>query len=496
VDCLKALLIHDLIWPPQHVSRLYKARLIWPQPPFLPPHKTAPPTHFICGSYSTIVSVCLHPSTIVFVFAFFDHHNNKACQPETYNSRHFQPLERVTSFFSTTHHHHFKEQSPNALIPLTTTLDLNAINVTKTALAMPLRRLLNTIIRVSPSRPSDEDVVMTDATTSDVVSTPLSSPLTPFSSVDGSTSLGKRRHEEASEHDSQPTAGPSSTSLNPVGGTSSPLAGHPSTPATPSRIRRPDLTLNSIDPPSIDIPEPSFCPPTESASPVPTEIALDLPLTHEERMEALRAAGIKVRDFAYEPMPNSCKAPEVFDPVPSLIAADWHMRNPTKNYGLLTPRALFRLIKIGWLTLAEVITHFSPVEFATLKEYNDLPDEQRYPFVVPLNEPMPTPSQRVRMRRKAGLTIRWDDYPDSKFFGYNPTGLSDDEEHEESPPPRVAGGAAVKTEAGVSSQSEAMTEPGPSVPAEPKAKRRKVKSTAKTRKRTKPVRRECSRPEV
>lgn len=204
-----------------------------------------------------------------------------------------------------------------------------------------------------------------------------------------------------------------------------------------------------------------------------------------------------MRDFAYEPLPNACKAPEVFDPVPSLIAADWHMRNPTNNYGLLTPKALFRLIKIGWLTLAEVARHFSPVEFATLREYNDLPDEQRYPFVV-LSDEMPTPSQRVRMRRKAGLTVHWDDHPDSMFFGYNPTGLSDDEEHEEPPsPPRMAGGSAAETEAGTSSRSEAAgTEPGPSAPAEPKAKRRKVKGTAKTRKRTKPVRREPSRPEV
>jgi hypothetical protein len=53
-----------------------------------------------------------------------------------------------------------------------------------------------------------------------------------------------------------------------------------------------------------------------------------------------------VRDFAYEPMSNSSKAPEVFDfdPVPCLIAADWHMHIPDKSHGLLSPKALFRLI--------------------------------------------------------------------------------------------------------------------------------------------------------
>jgi len=62
-----------------------------------------------------------------------------------------------------------------------------------------------------------------------------------------------------------------------------------------------------------------------------------------------------------------------------------------------------------------------------LEEYNNFPDERRYPFVVPANERMPTPSRRVRMRRKAGLNIHWDDYPDSKFFGYDPTGCSDED---------------------------------------------------------------------
>jgi hypothetical protein len=46
---------------------------------------------------------------------------------------------------------------------------------------------------------------------------------------------------------------------------------------------------------------------------------------------------------------------------------------------------------------------------------------------VPPNEPIPTPSQRVRFRRQAGLCSHSDDVPDSEFFGYNPTGFSDDE---------------------------------------------------------------------
>ena len=131
-----------------------------------------------------------------------------------------------------------------------------------------------------------------------------------------------------------------------------------------------------------------------------------------------------------------------------------------------------------------------------LKEYNDLPDKRRYPFVVLR---MPTPSRRVLMRRKVGLTVHWDDYPDSKFFGYGPTGPSDDEDEDAPPPPpppRVSGSAAT---ADVPSRSEsrarAVTE-AELEPAELKAKRRKVRGMTKTHIRGKPLRRLFSRPGV
>ena len=342
---------------------------------------------------------------------------------------------------------------------------------------------------------------MTDVTTSDTNS-PLSSPPAP-------SAQRKRRHEGSSEHDSRPS--PKVTRRGP----SSPLAAHPSTPITPQRVR-PNLALDTTDTTSTDRPTSSH-PPPEPVSPVPTEIATDLPtieLTAEEHKASLLAAGIKVRDFAHESVvPNALKAPEVFDPVPSLIAADWHMRNPHKNFGLLTSKALFRLVKIGWLALPEVGRRFSPIELAMLKEYNDLPDERRYPFVVPAHERMPTPSQRVRMRRKAGLTIHWDDHPDRLFFGYDPSGRSDDEDDDDnapSPPPRVSGFVATTT-VGAEARSRSVSratrraspvpvpenepEPEPE-PAGPKAKRRKVRGTTKTRSRGKPLRREFSRPEV
>jgi hypothetical protein len=355
---------------------------------------------------------------------------------------------------------------------------------------------------------------MSDATTS-AVSNPALSPLAPSRSVNGSSLLGKRRtrHEQSS---AKSTVGTSTTANISTGDILSPLVSpttHTSTSDTlPSKRPKPTLSLNH--PIDNTMPEPSsssssstHCP--EPASPAATEIAYDIshvePLP-EDHMEALRAAGIKVRDFAYEPTPNSSKAPEVFDPVPSLIAADWHMRNPEKNYGLLSPKGLFRLIKMGWLSVADVRLNLHPREYAALAQYNDRPDEQRYPFVVvPPGQPIPTPSQRVRLRRQAGLCSHPDDVPDSEFFGYDPTGFSDDEgeEGEGGPSSRPhrhlpTPSTPMETSASASALSGVAVEEAEVLVEEPKPKRRKVKGTAKARGRAKPkpLRRECSRPEV
>ena len=207
-------------------------------------------------------------------------------------------------------------------------------------------------------------------------------------------------------------------------------------------------------------------------------------------MESLLAAGIKVRDFAYEPMPNSSKAPDVFDPMPCLIATDWHMRNPHMNFGLLSPKGL----KVGWLSLADVRPNLHTHEYTALAQYNDRPDEGRYPFIfVPPNQSIPTPSQSVKLRRQAGLCSHPDDVPDNEFFRYNPTGLSDDEgeggasRHPPTPP------TPAETASGSGSvEAEVAAIEGP------KPKRKMVKGAAKTRGRVKPkpLRRECSRPEV
>jgi hypothetical protein len=134
----------------------------------------------------------------------------------------------------------------------------------------------------------------------------------------------------------------------------------------------------------------------EPASPAPTEIAYDtshIEQSIEEQMDSLLAASNKVRDFAFEPTPKALKSPEIFDPMPNLIALDWHLRNPHENYGLLSGKSLFRLIKMdirGGRTRATAPRSRTTTTSPT----------NRYPFiVVPLNQETPTPSQRVRLRR-------------------------------------------------------------------------------------------------
>jgi hypothetical protein len=297
--------------------------------------------------------------------------------------------------------------------------------------------------------------------------------------------------------------------------------GEISTPvAIPTYTSIPDPSPPS-NPPELSIkkpqafPFPISSPFPEPASPAATEIACDLSHPEpspEERIETLRAAGIKVRDFAYEPTPISIKAPEVFDPVPCLIAADWHMRNRKTNRGLLSPKALFRLLKMGWLTLAHVEHYFAPFAYLALARYNDEPDERRYPFVVSHKESKPTPSQRVRLRRQANLPTHPYDYPDREFLDMTlrDTRMMRGERRREGLLLPVTllrlpllylrkRQASASTSAVVEAEAEAEAAETVVVE-EPKPKRRKVrvKSTTKTRSRakSKPLRRGCSRPEV
>ena len=68
------------------------------------------------------------------------------------------------------------------------------------------------------------------------------------------------------------------------------------------------------------------------------------------------------------------------------------------------------------LTLEDVRRYFDPYDYVALAHYNDRPDERSYLFVVASqNEAIPTPLQRVRLWRQAGLATCPDEYPDRVF---------------------------------------------------------------------------------
>ena len=145
---------------------------------------------------------------------------------------------------------------------------------------MPLRCVLNTFCYHS-----NEDALMSDATTSSVDTPFFSAPLAPSHSVNGSTPLRKHRRQEgqSSEQASKRIVAmrSSTTTLTPV---ISPT--HTSIPNTPLS-RRPNLSLNPINNSSTNMSEASpstfHCP--KPTSPAPTEIAYDISHNIEQSPE-------------------------------------------------------------------------------------------------------------------------------------------------------------------------------------------------------------------
>ena len=61
------------------------------------------------------------------------------------------------------------------------------------------------------------------------------------------------------------------------------------------------------------------------------------------------------------------------------------MGNPYQTTGLLSSKCLFRPIKMGQLSLADVRLNLHPREYTALVKYTDRLNEQRYPFVIALS---------------------------------------------------------------------------------------------------------------
>ncbi|KAH7921688.1 hypothetical protein BV22DRAFT_710684 [Leucogyrophana mollusca] len=108
----------------------------------------------------------------------------------------------------------------------------------------------------------------------------------------------------------------------------------------------------------IDIPAPSYPGPEELAqmlpasapSPAPTEI-IPIDLTQEECVEDIQRQGIKVRDFAYEPVPVETRAPELFDPLLAWSQYEAALTHPNPNRTAMLGRTIRRLLDLGWVTV-------------------------------------------------------------------------------------------------------------------------------------------------
>ncbi|KAF8261316.1 hypothetical protein EI94DRAFT_1746262 [Lactarius quietus] len=116
-----------------------------------------------------------------------------------------------------------------------------------------------------------------------------------------------------------------------------------------------------------------------------------------------QASSCNVRDFAHESLPSRCDLPEVFEPLAPPIATDWSIHNLEKNHGMLSGKALLRLIKVGWFSMCEVTKRVHVRKDPAPVQYSDHPDEERYPFDFTFRCTHAYPSWRVRMYSNNGF---------------------------------------------------------------------------------------------
>ncbi|KAI0324217.1 hypothetical protein GY45DRAFT_1331755 [Cubamyces sp. BRFM 1775] len=155
------------------------------------------------------------------------------------------------------------------------------------------------------------------------------------------------------------------------------------------------------------------------ASPAPTEIVDFDDRTGEEHMENAKAAGVKVRDFAYEPLPKErdVRAPEFWStPREALVLHDRYIRAApyrALNYRL-SGKLLHNLLKIGWVTQEEAEFHWRDEDWKAMNEYMCRPLGP-YPVCIPKGTKKPTAAYRARMRKEKFLVMP-DDISEDKIY--------------------------------------------------------------------------------
>ncbi|KAI0700254.1 hypothetical protein C8T65DRAFT_580446 [Cerioporus squamosus] len=163
--------------------------------------------------------------------------------------------------------------------------------------------------------------------------------------------------------------------------------------------------------------EPYVAPP----SPVPTEIVDDTPeKTGEELVEAAKAAGVKVRDFAHEPVPKTPRdprAPEMWTrALENLIQHDRYIRrHPTEAAGMrLSGKILYNLLALGWVTREEAERNWREADWKAVSEYMSRPNGP-YPVCIPKSHKRPTAAYRAALRMESFHSLE-DDVPEECIY--------------------------------------------------------------------------------
>ncbi|KAI0367062.1 hypothetical protein BV20DRAFT_970919 [Pilatotrama ljubarskyi] len=154
-------------------------------------------------------------------------------------------------------------------------------------------------------------------------------------------------------------------------------------------------------------------------SPAPTEIIEDPYKCSEVCMEEAKAVGVKVRDFAHEPLPKGrdIRAPELWTtPLEALVMHDRYIRVAAHRAANFRPsgRVLHRLLALNWVTQEEAEFHWRDEDWKAVNEYANRP-LGAYPFCIPAGVKKPTAAYRAALRRDKYVPFQ-DDIPEEKIF--------------------------------------------------------------------------------
>ena len=128
---------------------------------------------------------------------------------------------------------------------------------------------------------------------------------------------------------------------------------------------------------------------------------------------------------------SASKAPEGFDPARAHRrgAAGRHIHNLYKKYGLLSTKGLFWLIKMGWLSLADVRPNLHLLSTTISRTSNGT-------RLLSCSAPELIDSDHLAACALTPSGCRCchpDDFPDTYFFGYNSTGFLKNNDEGEAP---------------------------------------------------------------